>query len=143
MKRRHILSEWLQLKLLLSSQRAVKPLELYASLLISKPDSFKNVLVLVEIMTVLSPCTASCKRSFSAMNRIKTSLKTTMQQGTLQDLITVSSSSEDVISFDPKPAISNWFLGSKRKSTLFWYLAVDIQALQRGEMTVLGEQQKL
>lgn len=41
-----ILSEWLQLKLLLSSQRAVKPLELYASLLISKPDSIKNVLVL-------------------------------------------------------------------------------------------------
>ena len=105
-----ILSEWLQLKLLLSCQRAVKPLELYASLLISKPDSIKNVLVLVEIMTVLSPCTASCERSFSAMNRIKTSLKTTMQQGTLQDLMTVSSSSEDIKSFDPKPAISNWFL---------------------------------
>ena len=110
-----ILSEWLQLKLLLSCQRAVKPLELYASLLISMPDSIKNVLVLVEIMTVLSPCTASCERSFSAMNRIKTSLKTTMQQGTLQDLMTVSSSSEDIKSFDPKPAISNWFLSSKRK----------------------------
>lgn len=78
-----ILSEWLQLKLLLFCQRAVKPLELYASLLISKPDSIKNVLVLVDIMTVLSPCTASCERSFTAMNRIKTSLKTTMQQGTL------------------------------------------------------------
>ena len=56
-----------------------------------------------------------CERSFSAMNRIKTSLKTTMQQGTLQDLMTVSSSSEDIKYFDPKPAISNWFLGSKRK----------------------------
>ena len=40
------------------------------------------------------------------MNRIKTSLKTTMQQGTLQDLMTVSSSSEDIKSLDPKPAIS-------------------------------------
>ena len=29
--------------------------------------------------------------------------------------MTVSSSSEDIQSFDPKPAISNWFLGSKRK----------------------------
>ena len=29
--------------------------------------------------------------------------------------MTVSSSSEDIKSFDPKPAISNWFLGSKRK----------------------------
>ena len=86
-----ILSEWLQFKLLLSCQRAVKPHELYASLLISKPNSIKNILVLVEIMTVLSPCTASCERSFSAMNRIKTSLKTTTQQRTLQDLMTVSS----------------------------------------------------
>lgn len=92
-----ILGEWLQLKLLSTSQRTVKPPQLYASLLISKPDTIKHVLVLVEIMTVFSPCTASCEsRSFSAMNKIKTNLKTTMQQETLQDLMTVSSSSENI-----------------------------------------------
>ena len=110
-----ILGEWLQLKLLLTFQRAVRPLDLSTSLLISRPDSIKNVLVLVEIMTVLSPCTASCERSFSVMNKIKTNLRTTMQQGNLQDLMTVSSSTEDIKSFDPKPAISNWFLSSKKK----------------------------
>ena len=46
-----------------------------------------------------------------------------MQQGTLQDLTTVSSSSEDIKSFDPKPAISNWFLGSKRKRQRHFVLA--------------------
>ncbi|PFX17062.1 hypothetical protein AWC38_SpisGene18636 [Stylophora pistillata] len=32
-----------------------------------------------------------------------------------QDLMTVSSSTKGINAFDPKPAISNWFLGSKRK----------------------------
>ena len=63
-----------------------------------------------------------------------------MQQGTPQDLMSVSSSSEDIKSFDPKPAIHQQLVSQqqKGKDTLYQYLAVDIQALQRENASASG-----
>lgn len=81
--------QWQELKIYLFSHQAMKPLDIYANLLSSRPDSFKHILVLVELMLSLSPSTAKCEKCFSAMNRIKTNLKTRMEQRTLSHLLRI------------------------------------------------------
>ena len=71
--------QWQELKIYLFNHQAMKPLDIYATLLSSRPDSLKHILVIVELMLSLSPSTAKCERCFSAMNRIKTNLKTRME----------------------------------------------------------------
>lgn len=60
-----VMKEWQELKTLLAAQKALKPTDMYASLLAAKPGDLTNVLVLVELMIALSPTTATCERSFS------------------------------------------------------------------------------
>ena len=93
----------------------MKPLDVYANLLSSRPDSLKHILVLVELMLSLSPSTAKCERCFSAMNRIKTNLKTRMEQRTLSDLLRIKGMDCEINDFDPNPAIEAWLLGAKTK----------------------------
>ena len=47
-------------------------------------------------MMALSLSTTACEKSFSAMNRIMTKLKTNMKQETLQDLLVVSTTSDSI-----------------------------------------------
>ena len=56
--------QWQELKIYLFSHQAMKPLDIYANLLSSRPDSLKHILVLVELMLSLSPSTAKCERCF-------------------------------------------------------------------------------
>jgi len=112
------LEQWLDLKLLVSqsAQRTLRPQEMYSSLLASKSDDLKSILTIVEIMMVLSVSTATCERSFSAMNRIKTNLKTNMKQETLQDIMVVSTSRACIKDFSPNEAIRVWVnSGTKKK----------------------------
>lgn len=111
------LDQWLDLKLLLSqpTQRKLLPREVYSSLLANRPDNLRHILSIVEIMMVLSASTAVCERSFSAMNRIKTNLKTNMKQETLQDLMVVSTASPGVKEFSPDEAISVWISSGNKK----------------------------
>ena len=100
-----VLDQWLDLNLLISqpTQRASKLQELlYSSLLANKTDNLKSILSIVEVMTVLSVSTAACERSFSAMNRIKTNLRTYMRQETLQDLLVISTTKDSMMSFVSK-----------------------------------------
>ena len=107
--------QWQELKIYLFNHQAMKPLDIYATLLSSRPDSLKHILVIVELMLSLSPSTAKCERCFSAMNRIKTNLKTRMEQRTLSDLLRIKGMDCEMKDFDPNPAIEAWLLGAKTK----------------------------
>lgn len=109
------MKEWQELKTLLAAQKALKPTDMYASLLAAKPGDLTNVLVLVELMIALSPTTATCERSFSAMNRLKTDLKTRMQQETLTNLLRVKGTTTTMKEFDPDPAIDHSLLNTKTR----------------------------
>ena len=108
---------WQELKIYLLNHQAMKPLDIYANLSSSRPDSLKHILVLVElhVMLSLSPSAAKCERCFSAMNRIKTNLKTLMEQRTLSDLLRIKGMDCEMPDFDPNPAIEAWLLGAKTK----------------------------
>lgn len=66
-------------------------------------------------MMALSLSTTACEKTFSAMNRIKTKLKTNMKQETLQDLLVVSTTSDSIEEFNPKEANSILVSSGKNK----------------------------
>ena len=107
--------EWQELKSFLATQRALKPSDVYASLLARNQNDLNNVLVLVKLTITISPTTATCERSFSAMNRLKTVLKTRMQQGTLSNLLRVKDQGTVLKEFDPDSAIDQWLLKANTK----------------------------
>lgn len=98
------------MKSFLATQRALKPSDVYASLLARNQNDLNNVLVLVKLTITISPTTATCERSFSAMNRLKTVLKTRIQQGTLSNLLQVKDQGIVLKEFDPDSEIDQWLL---------------------------------
>jgi hypothetical protein len=107
--------QWLDLKQRLNNQRHLPPMEVYQSLLQSRPEGLKCVLLLVEIMLTLSPSTAKIERSFSAMKGTKTVLKSKMNQDTLQMLMRISDSDETLSTFEAGPVIEKWLSVTQRK----------------------------
>ena len=107
------------MKSFLATQRALKPSDVYASLLARNQNDLNNVLVLVKLTITISPTTATCERLFSAMNRLKTVLKTRMQQGTLSNLLRVKDQGTVLKDFYPDSAIDQWLLKAKTKRHIF------------------------
>ena len=110
-----ILDQWPMLRTRLSRQRANNPVDVFANLLVSKPDDVKDCLVLVELMMTLSPSTARCARRFSAMNQLKSNVRTRISQGSLVVLMRVRSSDVSTKKYYCGPAISHWILDAKAK----------------------------
>jgi hypothetical protein len=89
-----------------SRQRA--PGEAYSDLLATRPQALTAVLKLVEIMMVMSPSTATCERSFSKMNRCKTTNRASLAQSTLQDLMCVMHEGPELEDFDVRSSVTHW-----------------------------------
>ena len=104
---------------LLGYTESIKTKCVYASLLARNQNDLNNVLVLVKLTITISPTTATCERSFSAMNRLKTVLKTRMQQGTLSNLLRVKDQGTVLKDFYPDSAIDQWLLKAKTKRHIF------------------------
>lgn len=66
--------------------------ELWKVMLRKEPfcTDFKNILHLVEIMLVLPISAAQCERGFSAQNRIKSKVRSSLSVTTLDDLVRIS-----------------------------------------------------
>ena len=73
----------------------------------AKPDDVNDCLILLELMMTLSPSTAKCARSFSAMNQLKSNVGTLISQGRLTDLTRVRSSDVSTKKYCCDPAISH------------------------------------
>lgn len=110
-----VLNQWPMLRTRLSRQKASNPVDVFSNLLASRPDDVKECIVLLDLMMTLSPSTAKCERSFSAMNQLKNSIRSRMSQGSLIDLMRVRSSDVSTKEFAPGPAISHWMLDGKQK----------------------------
>ena len=114
-EKENILDQWPMLRTRLSRQKPNNPVDVFANLLASKRDDVKYCLVLVDLMMTLSPSTTKCKRSFSALNQLKSNVRTRISQGSLVDLMRVRSSDVSTKEYCPGPAISHWILDAKTK----------------------------
>ena len=64
-------------------------------------------------MMTLSQSTAKCERSFSAINQLKSNVRTRISQGILVDLMRVPSSDISTKEYCSGPAIFHWILDAK------------------------------
>ncbi|KAG1651875.1 Acid sphingomyelinase-like phosphodiesterase 3b [Nymphon striatum] len=104
-ERNAAISQWPALNTKISRRQEAKLLDVYSSLLQSRPDDVCSCLALVEIMLSLSPSTATCQRGFSAMNKLKTDRKTRMGQKTLDSLLRILHMQSSAADICPGPAI--------------------------------------
>lgn len=84
------------------------PVEILGTLLVNTPPSLSQLCKLLEIMFVISPSTAECERGFSSMNLIKTSLRNSLNQKSLQMLMNISANGPELEDFNPDTAINCW-----------------------------------
>ena len=110
-----ILDQWPMLRTRLSRQRANNPVGVFANLLASRSDDVKECLVLLDLMMTLSPSTATCERSFSAMNQLKSNVRSRISQRSLVDFMRVRSADVSSKEYSSGPAISHWILDAKTK----------------------------
>lgn len=109
----NILREWTVLKNRVKKRRQDKLFDVYSELLGSAAEEVKNILVLVNIMVTISPSTAECERQFSAMNNIKTALRSSLNQDTLEALMRVKADGPAISEFNPISAIHYWMDSGK------------------------------
>ena len=109
-------TEWVTLKQHVGHFRTSPMLQVYGDLLRSPPEELQNVLILVEMMLTLSPSTAECERQFSCMNRVKTSLRNSLSQDTLQALMKIGCDGPQDTDYSPDAAVDDWLTsGSKSR----------------------------
>ena len=72
------------------------------------PDTFPNLLKLVQLALTLPIQTADVERGFSAQNLIKTAHRNRMEESTLDNLMTISVEGPAVESFDFNRAVFPW-----------------------------------
>ena len=71
-----IFSMWPALRTRLVRQKAMSPNDVFSNLHASKPDVVKDCLILPELMLTSTPSTAKCEPGSSAMNYLKSNLRT-------------------------------------------------------------------
>jgi hypothetical protein len=79
-------------------------------------ELFPNILALAKIALVMPVSTAAVERGFSTLKRIKTRLRSRLQDATLSDLMTIRIEGPKVSEFDPKKAIESWKEMRKRRA---------------------------
>ena len=106
--------EWSDLKIWMGAHRGRNNLlDLYSDLVRESPEHLSNILVLVQLLLTLSPSTASCKRGFSCMNRVKYSQRTCLQNGVLKDLIQLFADGCEVNEYSADKALEYWYFSAK------------------------------
>lgn len=88
-----IQDQWVSLKIQINGQfRKLDYGSLWETLLTKVPykNDFKDILHLVEVVLVFPISVAQCERAVSAQNRIKSSVRATLNVSTLEDLIRLS-----------------------------------------------------
>lgn len=66
-------------------------------------------------MFVLPISAAQCERGFSAQNRIKSKVRSSLSVTTLEDLARISTEGPSLMQFAPEPSVKSWLSASKRR----------------------------
>ena len=60
--------------------------DVYQDLLLENNEEIQDILVLIQLMVTISPSTATCECGFSAMNREKITLCSSLKDDKLEDI---------------------------------------------------------
>ena len=76
---------------------------------------FPNLTNLLSIGLVIPVSSVPCERGFSTQNRIKTKLRTSLNNRSLNTLHRISEEGPDILDFDFEDALAKWYKAKKRK----------------------------
>jgi len=117
-----IIPEWYELlvhgqSILTSYPHLKKELLEFWSVILSNeyPDRFKNVSVLIMIMLLIAIASAEAERGFSLMGIVKSDFRSALGADHLTDLMTIKLSGVKLETFNPEPALANWWAAKKRR----------------------------
>ena len=86
--------------------------------------AFSQVFIVMNLLLVLPATNATSERSFSALRRVKTYLRSTMTQLRLNNLLILHTYKDETDSLDLKEVV-NEFVSVRVKITLFWNILAD------------------
>ena len=109
--------EWLFLRSCITHIRSQPIVDVYQDLLLENDDKIQIILVLIQLIATISPSTASCERGFSAMNREKTSLCTSLKYDRLEDVLRICMNSELLEKSDSGRSLDLLKCGCQRQKT--------------------------
>ena len=88
--------------------------DVHQDLLLENDEDIQNILVLIQIMATISPSTAACKCGFSAMNREKTTLHTSLKDDRLENILQICINDESLEKFHSRRSLEMWLLMAKK-----------------------------
>ena len=90
-------------------------LDVYCDLMSEHDEEIRSIPILVKLMATISPSTAAFERGFSAMNREKNSLRTSLNDARLQDILRICINGVSLDEFDSESAINQWLSVAKKR----------------------------
>ena len=108
-------NEWLALKAALRP-RPDAPMRAGMSCANYRHDHrFSNIMLIFDITRVLPVSSASCERGFSALKRIKSDWRATLDPSMADLILTVSLEGVPLVDYDAMPALTMWWEGGQRR----------------------------
>ena len=89
--------------------RHLDPLILWQRIFTAFKDQFPNILMLVDIILIVPLATATVKRGFSAMKRVKNDSRSCLETGILNMLLRITIKGCLFHVFDPQRAFQHWW----------------------------------
>ena len=89
--------------------------DVYRDLLLENDEEIQIILVLIQWMTTIWPSTAACECRFSAMNKEKTSLHTSLKDHRLEDILRICVNGESLEQFDSGRSLEMWLSTVKKR----------------------------
>ena len=114
------LSQWTDLKFhVASNARYNNQHPLLVWQLVSQMDQdkgdYRDILKSIHLTSVLPLANASCERAFSTMKRIKSDWRCRLGSEVLDILMRIKIADVRFRAFDPKPAVTRWWLSGQRQ----------------------------
>lgn len=74
----------------------------------SRAGEWENILMLIRLLFTIPVSNAAMERMFSNLGRVKTAKRSSISQGTLENILRIQAEGPPLESYDPSTAVHDW-----------------------------------
>ena len=82
----------------------------------SRAGEWQNILLLIRVFFSLPVSNAALERMFSNLGRVKTAKRSSLSQGTLENILRIQAGGPPLESYDPSTAVNDWDRRKRRRT---------------------------
>lgn len=82
----------------------------------SRAGEWQNILLLIRVFLSLPVSNAALERMFSNLGRVKTAKRSSLSQGTLENILRIQAGGPPLESYDPSTAVNDWDRRKQRRT---------------------------